>query len=132
MQAIDPDISEFINNGGKLLLYHGWNDPLISPFNSINYYNQVQAAVSLNTRESVRLFMMPGVNHCRGGNGFDTWSKLQVIDTWRESGQAPERINAARFENNGVMSTRPLCAYPQVAVYTDGAESSDAASFQCQ
>lgn len=132
MQAIDPDISDFINNGGKLLLYHGWNDPLISPFNSINYYNEVQASVRLNTEDSVRLFMMPGVNHCRGGNGFDTWSKLRVIDAWRESGEAPDRINAARFENNGVMSTRPLCAYPQVAVYTGGEESTHAASFQCQ
>jgi feruloyl esterase len=131
MQAIDPDISDFINNGGKLLLYHGWNDPLISPFNSINYYNEVHASVALNTEDSVRLFMMPGVNHCRGGKGFDSWSKLQVIDAWRESGQAPDRIDAAHFEN-GNRSTRPLCAYPQVAVYTGDAEVSDAASFQCR
>ncbi|MDG2090905.1 MAG: tannase/feruloyl esterase family alpha/beta hydrolase [Gammaproteobacteria bacterium] len=131
MQAIDPDISDFINNGGKLLLYHGWNDPLISPFNSINYYNEVLATVTASAAESVRLFMMPGVNHCRGGIGFDTWSKLQTIADWRESGVAPERINAAHIED-GVESTRPLCAYPQVAVYTSGADSSAAASFQCR
>jgi feruloyl esterase len=131
MQAIDPDISEFINNGGKLLLYHGWNDPLISPYNSINYYNEVKNSVGLLTEDSVRLFMMPGVDHCQGGVGFDTWNKLQVIDDWRESGQAPDRIEASR-QNEGVRSTRPLCTYPQVAVYTGAADVSDAASFQCQ
>lgn len=130
IQAIDPDISDFIDNGGKLLLYHGWNDPLISPFNSINYYTQAMATVSTNAAESIRLFMMPGVNHCRGGAGFDTWNKLRTIDDWRESGQTPERINAVHLEA-GVESTRPLCAYPQVAVYTAGAIESDAASFRC-
>ena len=131
MQAIDPDISEFIDNGGKLLLYHGWNDPLISPFNSINYYNEVLATVNVSSAESVQLFMMPGVNHCRGGLGFDTWSNLQTIDDWRESGDAPVRIDAAHIEN-GVESTRPLCAYPQVAKYTSGEDVNNAASFQCQ
>lgn len=130
IQAIDPDISDFIDNGGKLLLYHGWNDPLISPFNSINYFTEAMQTVGTNAAESIRLFMMPGVNHCRGGAGFDTWNKLQTIDDWRVSGEAPGRINAAHFED-GVESTRPLCAYPQVAVYETGAIESDAASFTC-
>ena len=131
IQAVDPDINDFINNGGKLLLYHGWNDPLISPFNSINYYNEVLATVSSSAAGSVRLFMMPGVNHCQGGIGFDTWNKLHTIDSWRESGEAPEQINAVHLENE-IESTRPLCAYPQVAIYTTGADASDAASFRCQ
>ncbi len=130
MQAINPDISEFINNGGKLLLYHGWNDPLISPFNTINYYNEVLSTIGSAAQEAVSLFMMPGVNHCAGGDGFDTWSKLQAIDEWRESGQSPERINASHIED-GVESTRPLCAYPDLAVYTRG-DARDAASFECR
>ena len=131
MQAINPDISEFINNGGKLLLYHGWNDPLISPFNTINYYNEVLTTIGSEAQDAISLFMMPGVNHCAGGIGFDTWSKLQVIDDWRESGQSPERINAAHLED-GIETTRPLCAYPQVAVYTSRGDASDAASFECR
>ncbi len=131
MQAINPDISEFINNGGKLLLYHGWNDPLISPFNTINYYNQILSTIGSEAQEAVSLFMMPGVNHCAGGVGFDTWSKLQTIDDWRESGQSPERINASHIED-GVETTRPLCAYPELAVYTSRGDASDAASFECR
>ena len=130
IQAIDPDISDFIDNGGKLLLYHGWNDPLISPFNTINYFTEAMETVGTNAAESIRLFMMPGVNHCRGGAGFDTWNKLRTIDDWRASIEAPERINATHLKD-GVESTRPLCAYPQVAVYTAGAIKSEAASFRC-
>ncbi|MFL2840759.1 MAG: DUF6351 family protein [Pseudohongiellaceae bacterium] len=131
MQAINPDISEFINNGGKLLLYHGWNDHLISPFNTINYYNEVLSTIGSDAQESISLFMMPGVNHCAGGAGFDTWSKLGTIDDWRESGRRPERINATHIED-GIETTRPLCVYPQSAVYTSRGEASDAASFECQ
>lgn len=130
IQAIDPDISEFINQGGKLLLYHGWNDPLISPFNTINYYQQVQASLGTDASTAVSLFMMPAVNHCRGGNGFDSWNKLDVIDSWRESGIAPQRIEAKHIENEA--STRPLCAYPEVAIYTGTGSVDAASSFQCQ
>lgn len=131
MQAINPDITEFINNGGKLLIYHGWNDPLISPFNTINYYNEVLSTIGSDMHDAISLFMMPGVNHCAGGIGFDTWSKLTVIDDWRESGQGPERINASHVKD-GIETTRPLCAYPKVAVYTSRGDASDAASFECR
>lgn len=131
MQAIDPDISEFIAQGGKLLLYHGWNDPLISPFNTVNYYNQVLATVGPAAADSVSLFMMPGVNHCSGGNGFDTWSKLEALDDWRSSGQVPERIEAVR-QNAEEQESRPLCAYPEVAVYNGRGDPGDAGSFTCQ
>ena len=131
MQAIDPDISEFINNGGKLLLYHGWNDFPISPFSTVNYYNEVLSTIDSDMQESIRLFMMPGVGHCAGGKSFDTWSKLQTIDDWRESGQSPERINASHIEG-GIETTRPLCAYPQVAGFTGRGDAGDAASFECQ
>jgi feruloyl esterase len=132
MQAIDPDLSEFIAHGGKLLLYHGWNDPLISPFNSINYYNQVHAALGERASESVQLFMMPAVNHCQGGNGFDTWEKLQVMDDWRTTGAAPDRIEATRQGEDGSTTSRPLCAYPQTAVYTGNGSPDQAANFQCR
>ena len=131
MQAIDPDISAFIEHGGKLLLYHGWNDPLISPFNTINYYNHVLASAGTDAANAVRLFMMPAVNHCRGGNGFDSWSKLQVIDSWRENNLAPQSIEAAHLEDGSVQSYRPLCAYPEVAKYTGTGSTDAVTSFQC-
>ena len=132
MQAINPDITDFIENGGKLLLYHGWNDPLISPFNSINYYNEVLATTGNAASDSVRLFMMPAVNHCSGGNGFDTWNKLQELDAWLSEGDAPERIDATRQIDGEINASRPLCAYPQVAVFTGNGNPGEAANFECR
>ncbi|MAY02218.1 MAG: tannase/feruloyl esterase family alpha/beta hydrolase [Gammaproteobacteria bacterium] len=132
MQAIDPDITDFIENGGKLLLYHGWNDPLISPFNSINYYNEVLATTGNAASDSVRLFMMPAVNHCSGGNGFDTWNKLQELDAWLTQGEAPERIDATRQIDGETNASRPLCAYPQVAVFTGNGNPAEATNFECR
>jgi len=131
MQAIDADLTPFFSQGGKLLMYHGWNDPGISPFNIINYYNNVLATTGSQAADSIRLFMMPGVNHCRGGNGTDTWQQLQVLDSWVESGLAPERIEAARLNDGVVDKTRPLCAYPQIAVYRGSGDINDATNFEC-
>ncbi len=132
MQAIDADISEFLEHGGKLLLYHGWNDPLISPYNSINYYTEVLDSINADKANSVQLFMMPAVNHCSGGNGFDTWNKLQVLDDWRTDGTAPARIEASRQVDGERAASRPLCPYPQVAVYTGSGDSTETANFQCR
>jgi feruloyl esterase len=132
MQAIDADISEFLEHGGKLLLYHGWNDPLISPYNSINYYSEVLDSIEADKANGLQLFMMPAVNHCSGGHGFDTWNKLQVLDDWRTVGEAPMLIEASRQVNGERAASRPLCPYPQVAVYTGNGDSTEAENFQCR
>jgi feruloyl esterase len=133
MQAIDPDLRPFFDRGGKLLMYHGWNDPLISPFNSVNYYTNVVHAVGGDAAEaSIRLFMMPGVNHCAGGAGTDTWDTLAVVDAWRTTGEAPSRVDAAHLTGGQVDKTRPLCAYPEVAVYLGNGDTNDAANFECR
>ena len=136
MQAIDPNLESFFSRGGKLLMYHGWNDPLISPFNSLNYYKDVTATTPALAADSIRLFMMPGVNHCRGGAGTDTWDQVAVLDAWRTGGEAPDSVDASHLTDgatDGAMDkTRPLCAYPQVAVYLGEGDTNAAASFECR
>jgi feruloyl esterase len=132
MQAVDPDLRPFLSRGGKLLMYHGWNDPLISPFNSVSYYTAAVHTVGGDVaQDSIRLFMMPGVDHCDGGIGTDTWDKLEAIDAWRTTGEAPGRVDASHLTDGRVDRTRPLCAYPEIAVYRGVGDTNDAASFEC-
>lgn len=130
MQAIDPNLKPFFDRGGKLLMYHGWNDPAISPYNSVNYYRSVIDTTKAN--DSIRLFMMPGVNHCQGGVGADTWNKADVLDRWRETGRAPSQVVASHATDGKVDRTRPLCAFPQVAVYKGTGSTDEASSFECR
>jgi len=114
-------------------LYHGWNDQLIQPYNSIDYFTSVQK--KLGTRETddfARLFMAPGMNHCGGGVGPNQVNWMATLERWRESGDAPDRIDAYRVTNNRVDVTRPLCPYPQVAVYKGSGSTNDADNFVCK
>ena len=132
LAAVDPDIGEFVERGGKLLLWHGWLDGLISPQNTIDYYNDVLATVgTAQARDSVRLFMSPGVNHCGGGEGPSEVDYLSVLEAWAEDGVVPERmITSKRLDDSGKL-TRPLCAYPLVARYKGTGDTNDAANFDC-
>ena len=93
INQINPDLSGFKKHGGKLLQYHGWNDPAISPLNSINYFESVQEKMG-DTASFYRLFMIPGMEHCMGGPGTSEFDHMQVIVKWVEDGVAPERIVA--------------------------------------
>jgi feruloyl esterase len=126
------DLSAFKGRGGKLLLYHGWNDTAISPENTINYYQAVLQKMGPKQESWMRLYMVPGMNHCQGGVGTDQFNKMGVVERWRESGTAPEAILAAHVNGNAVDMTRPLCPYPQVAVYKGTGSTNDAASFSCK
>jgi feruloyl esterase len=123
----NPDISAFINRGGKLLLWHGFNDPGPSPLSTIDYYARVREKVPA-ARDSMRLFLAPGVLHCGGGAGPDRFDALTAMERWVEQGMPPASMIATKV--NSPIS-RPLCPYPQVARYQGSGDTNDAANFAC-
>jgi feruloyl esterase len=125
VNAINPDLRAFKQRGGKLLQYHGWYDPAISPLNSINYFASVQKQLG-DTKDFYRVFMLPGVAHCGGGPGASEFDRMNTIVRWVEERKAPTTI-VAKLPNND--TTRLLCPYPQVAHYNGS--GNDAKSFAC-
>jgi feruloyl esterase len=134
INATDPNLKAFLGHGGKLLLYHGWNDQLIAPRNAINYYQSVLDTMggASKVADSVRLFMAPGMNHCAGGDGPGAIDTVSVIEKWVEQGQAPDQIVASHISGGAVDRTRPLCAYPKVAQYKGSGSTDEAANFVCK
>ena len=126
MNVVDPDLKPFYSHGGKLLMYHGWADPGIPPMDTVNYYQ------SLKDKKSARLFMVPGMGHCRGGDGTDTFDAIGALAQWVEKGKAPEQLAASRVRNGNTDRTRPLCPYPQTAVYKGSGSTDEAANFSCR
>lgn len=128
VDAVDPDLRAFEAHGGKLLLYHGWRDTGITPENTILYYESVLDEMGPKQDEWMRLFMVPGMGHCRGGPGVDTFDALGALEQWREQGEAPDEM-LATSEGNGL--ARPLCPYPQYAEYDGSGDLADASSWRC-
>jgi feruloyl esterase len=133
LNATDPDLMAFKALGGKLILWHGWADQNIAPRNSINYYNSVVAdqGGEAKTQEFLRLFMIPGVGHCSGGAGPDTFNALAALEQWVEKGTAPTQIPASKVVGGKTTFTRPLCVYPQVETYKGSGDINDTANFAC-
>src|SRR5438093_3652448 len=131
LNAVDPDLTAFRNRGGKLLMYFGWADTALSPFMAIDYYEKALARNGPDTRDFLRLFMVPGMFHCRGGIGTDRFDAMTTLINWVEGGTTPDSIPAARVEQDQVKRTRPLCPYPRVARYKGSGSIDDAASFAC-
>jgi feruloyl esterase len=134
MNATNPDLREFRKRGGKLLQWHGWSDQLIAAENSIDYYETVLSQFGGNTADVqsfYRLFMAPGVTHCSGGPGPNTFDVQAALEEWVEKGNAPDQIIATHLIGGVVDRSRPLCPYPQVAVYKGKGDTNDAANFSC-
>jgi hypothetical protein len=147
LNATDANLKPFQSHGGKLILYHGWNDAAISAINSINYYNNVGVTIGQQTSDSfLRLYMAPGVQHCGGGPGPDAFGQVGApvssdpqksvtlaLEQWVEKGVAPSTIIASKYAvgSDKVTMTRPLCPYPQAAKYKGEGDTNSAASFVC-
>jgi feruloyl esterase len=150
LNATNPDLRAFKNRGGKLLIYHGWNDAAIAAGSTVDYYKSLIAKMgATDTNSFVRLFMVPGMQHCSGGPGATSFGQTAVADgdpdrnigkaleQWVERGVAPSRIIATKYKTDnapasGVLRTRPLCPYPQVAVYNGTGSTDEAANFTCK
>ena len=132
LSATNPDLRPFFAHGGKLIQYHGWTDQQVMPENSINYSKSAIAAVGKQTADaSYRLYMAPGMGHCGGGDGPNTFDMLGAMELWRENGKAPASILASHANAGKVDRTRPLCPYPQTAKYKGSGSTDDAANFSC-
>ena len=120
LTAVDPaSLRAFFAHGGRLLTYHGWADQNIAPMASVNFYKGVGSSLGEATvSSSMRLFMVPGMAHCGGGEGPNTFDMMEPLQQWVENGQTPTRVVASHSANGKVSRTRPLCPYPQDAVYT--------------
>lgn len=146
INATQTNLEGFKKAGGKLIHYHGWNDPGVSPLRSVQYYENVNGEKD----DYYRLFMVPGLQHCFGGPGANMFGAaftarraddassniFKALELWVEEGVAPDRIIATKYQDDdpaqGMKFTRPLCPYPEKAVYQGDGSVDDAANFRCE
>jgi len=149
LNATDPNLKAFKARGGKLILYHGWSDAALPPVNTINYFQSVVSKMGQRDAGSfIRLFMVPGMQHCGGGPGPNSFGAVVTsgqsdaqhdmsiaLERWVEEGSAPDQIIASKRQGidakSPITRTRPLCPYPQVARYKGSGSTDDASSFAC-
>jgi hypothetical protein len=131
----NPNLAPFRNAGGKIIMWHGFSDQLIMPEGTIDYYDAVVSALGggySHVQDFARLFMAPGVAHCGGGVGPAPQNPFNYVVNWVENGVAPDTILAVHTTGGTIDLTRPLCPYPDVAVWTGQGSTSDAANFVCK
>jgi feruloyl esterase len=129
--SVSTNLARFRNRGGKIIMYHGWSDTCLSPFQTVDYFMQVRRAMggAERTAEFLRFFMVPGMLHCAGGPGPTVFDAFGALEDWVEQGNAPDFLIAS----GGIpYRTRPLCPYPKVAVWDSIGDPDIAESFSCQ
>src|SRR5262249_30978544 len=148
-EPTNPDLRRFKATGGRLLLYTGWNDEADGPLNTIDYYETAERIMGgrTATRDFLRLFVVPGMNHCgliMGDEGpFTTVDWLSALEAWVERGQAPDKLISLRVRQGAiaeslapqfpvdparVVFTRPVYPYPLKAKYLGHGNPNDAAN----
>ena len=150
LSAVNPDLKKFQERGGKLIMYHGWSDAAIPGQSSVNYYQSVVEKMGpKSVTEFARLFMVPGMQHCGGGDAPSAFGQLafgagdaqhdigKALEHWVEDGVPPEQIIATKYKTpanpaNGVARTRPLCAYPKTAQWKGSGSTDEDANFVCK
>jgi feruloyl esterase len=155
LDAEDPDLGRFVARGGKLILFHGWNDPALAPLTTVDYYERVRASLGAERADqAVRLYMVPGLQHCIGGPGPNVFGGLPpggdadptqnisaALQAWVEQNRRPEAIIATRYDSDlkpliapdkaRALRSRPLCPYPQLARWTGQGSTDEARNFRC-
>jgi len=139
--AMNPDLSAFMSRGGKLITYHGTYDGLIPYGNTVNYFQSVIDAQGQDAvNDSARMYLVPGMSHCSGGEGAHAIDWLSALESWAEEGEAPNVLAGthplpppgAPGSENAVEFTRPVCPYPEMPVYNGDGDPNLAENFSCQ
>jgi feruloyl esterase len=131
LNAESSDLSAFARRGGKLIMYQGWNDPIISPDETIKYFEAVRRHIGPTADDQVRLFMVPGMMHCAGGPGATSFDMQPELEKWVERGESPDRVIAVKPDAGDVPFSRPLCPWPKTAHYKGSGSTQDASNFAC-
>lgn len=134
LNAAHPDLNAFVNAGGKLLMTHGWSDTAIPPRGSVQYYEAARAGLEGNSSSAaaIRLFMVPGMYHCGGGDGPSEFDGMGALVRWFEDHESPEQLTASRTVHGKLVATHLLCAYPDTARYQGSGSTDDATHYSCE
>jgi len=128
LNATSTDYSQFKKSGGKMIIYQGWNDPAVSAYTAIQHFEDTKK-VDQNIEEYIRLFLLPGVLHCGGGPGPSDIDWINIIRSWVEKGDAPNKVVVSKSENGKTIMSRPLFPYPATSEYNGKGDSNLESSF---
>jgi hypothetical protein len=151
LNAPPANLKPFFSHGGKLILYHGWSDPAVSPLSSISYFSDAAATGGPQAAASMRLYMVPGMQHCIGGTAATFFGQMGwfpgegvddpqhdvnlALEQWVKQGTAPDTLIASQYVGPPAAGqstmTRPVCPYPKAVTYKGSGDVNDAANFSC-
>jgi feruloyl esterase len=144
MNPPDSDLAPLRQRGGKVMVYHGLADGVFSPTDTIAWVQRLASRNGGDASDFARLYLVPGMNHCRGGQATDQFDLLAPLVDWVEQGRPPGAITA-KVRGAGAVAvntelpagwaadrSRPLCAWPQVARYSGSGDPERAENFRCE
>jgi feruloyl esterase len=137
LDADQTNLGRFVRSGGKLLIWHGWSDGAVPPGMAIDLYGRIRRDTpavpgQADLDQSVRLFMVPGVQHCSWGSGLTDFDALAALERWVEQDRAPEQIRAVQLIDGKPARSRPLCPFPKVAHYIGRGDPDETENFECR